>query len=97
MRDQQAKGSLISTDAKIFAAIADKESASIKGAAIDCGVTQASATHSLWRMEKRLGVKLVERRVGLTESGLKALPYVRDMIAAEANLFNEFQGVKNVV
>ncbi|CAG0882203.1 unnamed protein product [Cyprideis torosa] len=76
-------------DAKAFAAIAADKNASVKAAAVKCGITQGSVSHSLARLEKLLGKQLIIRRQGLTEEGKRALPHLQGEFPLAAEELHE--------
>ncbi len=62
---------------------------SLKGAADELGYTQSAVSQAVKALERELGTTLIERGkqgVSLTRDGKQYLPYLRQIVTAEAEL-----------
>jgi DNA-binding transcriptional LysR family regulator len=77
-------------------AVADKKS--FTGAAAQCHVTQPTLSNGIAQLEDELGGRLFVRTtriVSLTPLGTHLVPYIREVLAAQAALLNEAQSFLN--
>ena len=78
---------MTSRQLKIFAAVADH--ASMSKAAVELQITQPSVSQAISEIERQYGVLLFERinrRLYLTETGRRFLPYAKQMLALEGEV-----------
>lgn len=62
---------------------------SLKGAADELGYTQSAVSQAVKALERELGTTIIERGkqgVSLTRDGKQYLPYLRQIVTAEASL-----------
>src|SRR6266581_3390303 len=76
-------------DLTAFVAVADR--LSFRGAASQLGVTPSALSHSMRQLEKRLGVRLLNRTrsVSVTDAGLRLLDQLRPAIDQIAGAIEE--------
>src|SRR6516165_5884972 len=77
-------------------AVADKRS--FTGAAGQCHVTQPTLSNGIAQLEDELGGRLfvrTTRTVSLTPLGTHLVPYIREVLVAQAAIFSEAQSFLN--
>ena len=70
---------------------------SLKGAADELGYTQSAVSQAVKALERELGTTLIERGkqgVSLTRDGKQYLPYLRQIVTAEAELEGKRQELR---
>ena len=82
---------------KFHALLKAIECGSLTGAAEELGYTQAGLTHMMNRLEKEIGVSLLQRTklgVKLSPDGLELLPYIKSFTDAASALDTAIKNIK---
>ena len=82
-----AMGGVMSSRYQVVCAVVDR--GSLKAAADELGYTQSAVSQAVKALERELGTTILERGkqgVSLTRDGEQYLPYLRQIVTAEAEL-----------